>query len=172
MASQFKVLNLPDEEDDSGPVPSLNANPQPNQLPDVTNPEMASAQDDPQSNLIAAKQKMRSGKAPMAAPGVEPGATIPWYSPDSLAAGAASGPISGALSGVSLNGLLSGEGSAAASAAAPAAKAASSGLMSSIGKGAVNITEEMTPYDQWAMNVLASAKKQYLNKLSGSGSNQ
>jgi hypothetical protein len=170
----FKNMDTNDEDDEDSDSNSQspNANPKdiPASLPDVTNPvdatpQLDSEQQDKQ-NIIDAKQKMRTGKAPMGNPGQEPELEKPWYSPDSLAAGAAAGPIEGALSGGSLNNLLSGESSSVANAISPEVKAASiqakNKLMASLGKGAANLAEELTPYDQWAINAASGLKKKVM----------
>lgn len=161
----FKNMDTNDEDDEDSDSNSQspNANPKdiPASLPDVTNPVDATPQLDSEQqaiqNIIDAKQKMRTGKAPMGNPGQEPELEQPWYSPDNLAAGAAAGPIEGALSG--------GE-SAVAGAISPEVKAASiqakNKLMASLGKGAANVAEELTPYEQWAMNGARGLKKKVM----------
>jgi hypothetical protein len=167
----FNVFKQIDDEDDEGSDPSTSSasnSPAPpdvgeNSVPDVTNPEGATPQLDTQdqdlANIVAAKQKMRTGKAPAGNPGVESGVTIPAIAPDSILAGLAAGPISSGLSGAE---------SSAANAISPEVKAASiaakNKLMQSLGKHAFNVAEEVTPYEQVPAQLLAYLKQKSSNQ--------
>lgn len=167
----FNVFNKMAGQDDEEPEPGSSAavgsvappDSEENSVPDVVNKEGATPQLDTQdqdlANISAAKQKMRTGKAPMGNPGVEPGVEIPALAPDSIAAGLAAGSISSGLSGAE---------SGAANAISPEIKAASiaakNKLMQSLGKHAFDVAEEVTPYEQVPGQLLAYLKKNSNNQ--------